>query len=105
MVYKGFESEIFLLFTVNYSEHSEFSDQQKSPGQSSHYYEYISAGSNNNSNIPNSTSPNNNSSNSDNILFTPTRTGVGIKILTPNQMFQRLPIALAEVKAVNTPEI
>ena len=28
----------------------------------------------------------------------------GIKILTPNQMFQRLPIALAQVKAGNNSE-
>ena len=27
--------------------------------------------------------------------------GKGLKILTPKQMFKRLPIALAEVKAVN----
>ena len=30
--------------------------------------------------------------------------GTGIKILTPNQMFQRLPIALAQVKACNNSE-
>ena len=30
--------------------------------------------------------------------------GKGLKILTPKQMLQRLPIALAEVKAVNTSE-
>ena len=30
--------------------------------------------------------------------------GTGIKILTPNQMFQRLPIALAQVKAGNNSE-
>ena len=28
----------------------------------------------------------------------------GLKILTPNQMLQRLPIALAQVKAGNNPE-
>ena len=31
-------------------------------------------------------------------------TGTGLKILTPKQMFQRLPIALAHVKAVNNSE-
>ena len=31
-------------------------------------------------------------------------TGTGIKILTPKQMFQRLPIALAQVKAGNNSE-
>ena len=30
--------------------------------------------------------------------------GEGLKILTPKQMLQRLPIALAQVKAVNTSE-
>ena len=30
--------------------------------------------------------------------------GIGLKILTPKQMFQRLPIALAQVKAGNTSE-
>ena len=30
--------------------------------------------------------------------------GTGLKILTPKQMLQRLPIALARVKAGNTPE-
>ena len=30
--------------------------------------------------------------------------GTGIKILTPNQMFQRLPIALAQIKAGNNSE-
>ena len=31
--------------------------------------------------------------------------GTGLKILTPKQMFQRLPIALAQVKADNNLEI
>ena len=30
--------------------------------------------------------------------------GTGLKILTPKQMFQRLPIALAQVKASNNSE-
>ena len=30
--------------------------------------------------------------------------GTGLKILTPKQMLQRLPIALAQVKASNNPE-
>ena len=30
--------------------------------------------------------------------------GKGIKILTPKQMFQRLPIALAQIQAGNTSE-
>ena len=30
--------------------------------------------------------------------------GTGLKILTPKQMFQRFPIALAQVKASNNPE-
>ena len=30
--------------------------------------------------------------------------GTGLKILTPKQMFQRLPIALAQVKAANNSE-
>ena len=32
------------------------------------------------------------------------KNGRGLKILTPKQMFQRLPIARAQVKAVNTSE-
>ena len=32
-------------------------------------------------------------------------TGTGLKILTPKQMLQRLPIALAQVKAGNNSEI
>ena len=31
--------------------------------------------------------------------------GEGLKILTPNQMLKRLPIALAQIKAVNNSEI
>ena len=30
--------------------------------------------------------------------------GTGLKILTPKHMLQRLPIALAQVKAINNPE-
>ena len=30
--------------------------------------------------------------------------GEGLKILTPNQILKRLPIALAQIKAVNNPE-
>ena len=30
--------------------------------------------------------------------------GTGLKILTPNQMLKRLPIALAQIKAVNNSE-
>ena len=30
--------------------------------------------------------------------------GIGLKIITPKQMLERLPIALAEVKAVNNSE-
>ena len=30
--------------------------------------------------------------------------GIGLKILTPNQMFKRLPIALAQIKAGNNSE-
>ena len=33
-----------------------------------------------------------------------TKYGEGLKILTPKQMLQRLPIALAQVKAGNTSE-
>ena len=33
-----------------------------------------------------------------------TKCGEGLKILTPKQMLQRLPIALAQVKAGNTSE-
>ena len=33
-----------------------------------------------------------------------TKQGTGLKILTPKRMFQRLPIALAQVKAGNNSE-
>ena len=33
-----------------------------------------------------------------------TKSGEGLKVLTPKQMLQRLPIALAEAKAGNTSE-
>ena len=36
--------------------------------------------------------------------FNKRQKGKGIKILTPKQMLQRLPIALAQVKAGNTSE-
>ena len=34
-----------------------------------------------------------------------TKYGEGLRILTPKQMLQRLPITLAQVKADNKPEI
>ena len=34
-----------------------------------------------------------------------TKQGAGLKILTPKQMLQRLPIALAQIKALNNSEI
>ena len=37
--------------------------------------------------------------------FNKQQKGIGIKILTPKQMFQILPVALAEVKAVDNSEI
>ena len=37
-------------------------------------------------------------------LLLPTVEGTGLKILTPKQMLQRLPIALAQVKADDTSE-
>ena len=40
----------------------------------------------------------------DKLLFTRTLLGKGIKVLAPNQMLQRLPIAVAKVKPVNTLE-
>ena len=33
-----------------------------------------------------------------------TKQGAGLKILTPKQMLQRLPIALAQIKALNNSE-
>ena len=35
----------------------------------------------------------------DNTLLTPIEKGTGLKILTPKQILQRLPIAVAQVKA------
>ena len=40
----------------------------------------------------------------DNKLFTPIKKGTRLKILSPKQMLQRLPIALAQVKAGNNSE-
>ena len=72
-----------LLVTDNYSEQPEQSEQ------SSDYNQYISPKSDNNSNISNRASQNNSFSNSNNLLFTPTRTGRRTKILAPKQMLQR----------------
>ena len=46
----------------------------------------------------------NDTSNTDNKLFTPIKKGTGIQILTPKQLLQRLPLALAQVKASNNSE-
>ena len=46
----------------------------------------------------------NDTDSTDNKLFTPIKKGTGLKILTPKQMLQRLPITLAQVKAGNTSE-
>ena len=43
----------------------------------------------------------NDTDNTDNKLFTSTKKRTGLKILTPRQILQRLPIALARVKAGN----
>ena len=40
----------------------------------------------------------------DNTLLTPIEKGTGLKILTPKQILQRLPIAVAQVKAGNSSE-
>ena len=41
----------------------------------------------------------------ENIFFNqPNQSGQGLKILTPNQMLSRLPIALAQLKAGNNSE-
>ena len=45
-----------------------------------------------------------NTDNTDNKLFTPVKKGIGLKILTPKQMFQRLPIPFAQIKAGNNTE-
>ena len=42
--------------------------------------------------------------NTDNKLFTPIKKGTGLKILTPKEMLQRLPIVLAEIKAGHNSE-
>ena len=89
MVYNAFESIIFLLpfqLGIEKSEQSE---------QSNNYHKYISLEAN-------STSPNKRLSNFDGSLLTPAGTGRGVKILTSKEMLQRLPKALAQVKAGDT---
>ena len=46
----------------------------------------------------------NDTNNTDNKIFTPMKKGNGLKILTPKQMLQRLPIALAQIKVGNNSE-
>ena len=43
----------------------------------------------------------NDADSTDNKLFTPIKKRTGIEILTPNQVLQRLPMALAQVKGGN----
>ena len=46
----------------------------------------------------------NDTDNTDNKLFTPVKERTRLKILSPKQMLQRLPIAFAQVKAGNNSE-
>ena len=89
MVFKDFESGIFLK--------SKKLQQSEQSNQSSSDDKYTSLKLGNDLN----TSSNDFSSDLDIPLFTP-KNGTGLKILTPKQMLQRLPIALAQVKAGNT---
>ena len=89
MVFKAFESGIFL--KPKKLQQSEQSNQSSSDDK------YTSLKLDNDLN----TSSNDFSSDLDIPLFTP-KNGTGLKILTPKQMLQRLPIALAQVKAGNT---
>ena len=91
MVFKAFESEIFLK-----PEKLEQSGQSESWNQSSSDYKYTSLKLDNDSH----TWGNRFSNDSDISLFTPKK-GTGLKTLTPKQMLQRLPIALPQVKAGN----
>ena len=89
MVFKAFESRIFL--KPKKLEQSEQSNQSSSDDK------YTSLKLDNDLN----TSSNDFSSDLDIPLFTP-KNETGLKISTPKQMLQRLPIALAQVKAGNT---
>ena len=89
MVFKAFENGIFL--KPKKLQQSEQSNQSSSDDK------YTSLKLDNDLN----TSSNDFSSDLDIPLFTP-KNGTGLKILTPKQMLQRLPIALAQVKAGNT---
>ena len=99
MVFKGFESGIFS--KLKESEQSE---------QSSDYVKYSSFGQDMYKfskkfkdilleNVLSDLNDTDNTDNTDNKLFTPMKKGTGLKILTPKQMLQRLPIALAQIKA------
>ena len=94
MLFKAFARGIFPLPAGNYYAQSEECKQSEQLKWSGVYHQYVSPESKNSSNIPNSPSQFNSLSDSINLLFTPDRTEIEIKILTPKQMLQRLPIAI-----------
>ena len=92
MVFKAFESRIVLKLKE--------SEQSK---QSSDDVKYNPFGHDTYKDVPleNILSDSNDTDNTGNKLFVPMKKGTGLKILTPKQMLQRLPIALAHIKAGN----
>ena len=99
ITFKAFESEISSLNIDNCSEKSKKLQWLE---KSSHDHQYILPELRINSKISKSTRKIYNLTDSDNLLFTSTRTGRGIKTLTPKPMLERLPIAFVQVKAGNT---
>ena len=93
IVFKSFKSGIFLKL-----KQSEQLEQSKQSEKSSSDHRYTSSKSNNNLITLSKAS-----SDSDILLYTPEKV-TGLKIFTPKQMSQRLPIALAQVKARNNSE-
>ena len=93
MAFKAFESGVFSRL-----EQSEQSDQ------STNHDKYTSLKLDNDLNTSSNALNNSFSSDIQNQLFTPIKKGTGLKILTPKQLLQRLPIALAQLKAGNNSE-
>ena len=101
MVFKAFESRIFS--KLKESEQSEQSSDDVKYNSFGYDADELSKKLKDVS-LENILSDLNDTDTTDNKLFTPIKKGTGLKILTPKQMLQRLPIALAQVKAGNNSE-
>ena len=104
MVFKAFERGIFS--RLKKSDKSEQSEQLSDDVKynSFGYNTYKLSKKLKDASLENISSDLHDTDNTDNKLFTPIKKGTGPKIPTSEQMLQRLPIALAQVKTVNNSE-